>query len=83
MSQFSEYLGKFSAGLNGGDYAQTVKFNSTDVYKKNMALEVKEVKEMDATVIFIKKIVKVSLPESDFTTDGYRVIDINNIPGTE
>lgn len=83
MAQFSEYLGKFSAGLNGGDYAQTVKFNSSDIYKKNMALEVKEVKETDATIILIKKIVKASLPESDFTTDGYMVVDMKDIPGAE
>ncbi|MDB5256002.1 MAG: hypothetical protein JWM14_697 [Chitinophagaceae bacterium] len=83
MAQFSEYLGKFSAALNGGDYAQTVKFNSTAIYKKNMALEVKEVKETDATVILIKKIVKAVLPESDFTTDGYMVVDIKDIPGAE
>ncbi len=83
MAQFSEYLGKFSAGLNGGDYAQSVKYNSSDIYRKNMALEVKEVKEKDATIILIKKIVKTTLVESDFTTDGYMIVDIKDIGGTE
>jgi hypothetical protein len=83
MAQFYEYLGKFSAGLNGGDYSQTVKYNSSDIYKKNMALEVKEVKETDATIILIKKIVKAPLPESDFTTEGYMVVDIKDIQGAE
>lgn len=83
MAQFSEYLGKFSAGLNGGEYAETVKYNSSEIYKKNMALEVKEVKETDATIILVKKILKTTLPESDFTTDGYMVVDIKDIPGAE
>jgi hypothetical protein len=81
MAQFSEYLGKFSAGLNEGDYKQAVKFNSSEIYKKNMALEVKEMKEKDATVIFIKKIVKQTLPESDFSTDGYMVVDVRDLQG--
>ena len=81
MAQFSEYLGKFSAGLNEGDYKQAVKFNSSEIYKTNMALEVKEIKEKDATVIFIKKIVKRTLPESDFSTDGYMVVDVNDLQG--
>jgi len=83
MAQLYEYLGKFSAGLNGGNYWQTVKFNSSDIYKKNMALEVKEVKEKDATVIFIKKISRTTLPESDFSTEGYMVVDMKDIPGAE
>ncbi len=83
MAQFYEYLGKFSAGLNGGDYWQTIKFSSADICKKNIALEVKEVKETDATVILIKKINKMSLPESDFSTEGYMVVDIKDIPGAK
>lgn len=83
MSQFYEYLGKFSAGLNGGDYWQTVKFSSSDICRKNIALEVKEVKDTDATVILIKKINKAALPESDFSTEGYMVIDIKDIPGAK
>jgi hypothetical protein len=81
MAQFSEYLGKFSAALNEGDYKDVTKYNTLDVYKKNMALEVKEIKEKDATVILIKKIVKTSLPESDFTTEGYMVVDMNDLQG--
>lgn len=83
MAQFYDYLGKFSAGLNGGDYWQTVKFSSSDISKKNIALEVKEVKETDATVILIKKISKATLPEMDFSTEGYVVVDIKDIPGAK
>ncbi|MDB5274288.1 MAG: hypothetical protein JWO58_2655 [Chitinophagaceae bacterium] len=79
MAQFSEYLGKFSAALNGGDYYDVTKYNAYDIYKNNMALEIKEVKEKDATVILIKKIVKTSLPESDFSTEGYMVVDVNEL----
>jgi hypothetical protein len=81
MADFSEYLGKFSAGLNQGDYAEAIKFNSSDIYKKDMALEVKEIKEKDATLVFIKKITRKKLTESDFTTDGYMVVDVKDLQG--
>jgi Domain of unknown function (DUF4412) len=81
MADFSDYLGKFSAGLNGGDYQHTVKFNSCAVYQHNMALEVREVKENDATIIFIKKIERITLAESDFSTAGYMMLNASDLPG--
>ncbi len=83
MAEFYEYLAKFSAAVNEGDYEEIVKFNSMDVYKNNMSLETKEIKEKDATVILIKKIVKTTLPESDFSTEGYRIVDRKDLHGTE
>ncbi|HSZ72604.1 MAG TPA: hypothetical protein VK750_07995 [Cytophagaceae bacterium] len=81
MADFSEYLGKFSAVLNDGNYQDVTKYNAYDAYKKNMALEIKEMKEKDATIILIKKIEKTTLPESDFTTEGYLVVNAKDIWG--
>ncbi len=81
LAQLFDHIGRFTATLNQGDYLEVTKNNEQELYQKNMALEINELKEGSSTQITIRDIVSQLLPVSDFDLKNYTIMDMNKMMG--
>lgn len=81
LAQLFDNIGRFTATLNQGDYAEVTKNNAQELFQKNMALEINELKEGSSTQITIKDIVAQPLPAADFELKNYTIMDMSQMMG--
>jgi len=81
LAQFFDCIGKFSATISNGDYREVTKNNHQELFQKNMALEINELKEGSSTKITITNIIKKALSEADFDLTTYTVVDMESMMG--
>ena len=77
LAQLFENIGR----LNAESYIDLTKHSKEELYQKNMALEINELKEGSSTQITIREIEKEKLTDDLFSIQGYTVMDMNSLMG--